>query len=217
VALTICMTGNIASGKTTCAKLLAERFANACYVSEPHLENPFLPLYLKDKPRWGFTAQLRYFRDYALFFHEATSQHTYDYHFVDAGIWTNRMVYVAYLRRENILTEDEFTFYQEMCQTIQQAYSVPDANAFIFVNASPQTCWDRMHQRGWQYQVSAVDLPYVEALDRMLSTMKQTVAVSGVPVLELSSEALDFANAADQSEVLSRVQRFLDLGESAHP
>lgn len=211
MALTICVTGNIASGKSTCAKLLAEHFPNACYVSEPHLENPFLPLYLKDKPRWGFTAQLRYFRDYALFFQQTLSQHAYDYHFVDAGIWTNQMVYIAYLRRERILTEDEYAFYQEMCATIQHAYAIPAASAFIFVEASPQTCLDRMHQRGWHYQVSAVDLAYIEALDAMIRDMKQTVEATGVPALTLSSEALDFRTEADQAEVLARVQRLLDL------
>src|SRR5215468_4181917 len=122
---TICVTGNIASGKTTCAELLTAHFPNSCYVPEPHLANPFLPLYLKDKVRWGFTAQLRYYRDYALLYHQTTTQHNFAYHFVDAGIWTNRMVYVAYLRREQILTDDEYEFYQELCATIQQAQSIP--------------------------------------------------------------------------------------------
>jgi deoxyadenosine/deoxycytidine kinase len=208
---TICVTGNIASGKTTCAELLAARFPNACYVPEPHLANPFLPLYLKDKARWGFTAQLRYFRDYALMYYQAASQGNYDYHFVDAGIWTNRMVYVAYLRQEQILTEDEYAFYQELCGTIQQAQSIPEPTAFIFVDAAPQLCWDRMNRRGWGYQVGAVDLPYIEALDTMLRTMKQTIAASGIPVLELSSEAIDFTTQSGQEEALDRVQRFLDF------
>ena len=212
MALTICVTGNIASGKSTCASLLAECFPKSCYVAEPHLENPFLPLYLKDKLRWGFTAQLRYFRDYALFFQQTVSKSAYDYHFVDAGIWTNQMVYIPYLRQEQIITDDEYAFYREMCATIQHAYAVPDADAFIFVEASPQTCWDRMHERGWQYQVSGVDPAYIQALDTMLRAMWQTVTASGVPALTLSSEAIDFLSAAGQDEVSARVQRLLNPG-----
>jgi deoxyadenosine/deoxycytidine kinase len=214
---TICVTGNIASGKTTCAELLATQFPNACCVPEPHLANPFLPLYLKDKPRWGFTAQLRYFRDYALLYHQIISQGAYDYHFVDAGIWTNRMVYVAYLRQEQIITEDEYAFYQELCDTIQQAQSIPEPAAYIFVEAAPQLCWDRMKRRGWDYQVGAVDLAYIEALDTMLRKMKQTVAATSTPVLELSSETLNFTTPSGQGETLGRVQRFLDAHQLLHP
>ena len=213
----ICVTGNIASGKTTCAELLAARFPNACYVPEPHLANPFLPLYLKDKARWGFTAQLRYFRDYALLYHQTISQNSYDYHFVDAGIWTNRMVYVAYLRQEQIITADEYAFYQELCATIQQAQSIPEPIAYIFVEAAPQTCWERMTRRGWGYQVGTVDLAYIEALDAMLHTMKQAVAASGIPTLALSSEELDFTTESGQDETLGRVQRFLDFHQLPHP
>ena len=126
MALTVCVTGNIGSGKTTLTKLLAERFVNACYVSEPHDINPFLPLYLKDKPRWGFTAQLRYFWDYARVYERTVAQSAFDYHFVDAGISTNRLIYAAYLRQEQIISEDEFTFYRDLCDSIQQARSIPE-------------------------------------------------------------------------------------------
>ncbi len=216
MALTVCVTGNIGSGKTTLTKLLAERFVNACYISEPHDINPFLPLYLKDKPRWGFTAQLRYFWDYARVYQQTVSQRSYDFHFVDAGIWTNRLVYAAYLRQEQIISDDEFTFYGELCDSIQQARSIPDPQAFIFIKASPQTCWDRMHRRGWQYQVSAIDLAYIEALHDMISAMQQTVSASGVPTLELSSEHLDFTTPAGQDEALAQVQPFLDLHQGTH-
>src|SRR5712691_8090544 len=80
---TICITGNIASGKTTLARLLASNFQSACYIPEPDRENPFLALYLKDQQRWGFVAQLRYFWEYSRAYEEITRQQACHYHFVD--------------------------------------------------------------------------------------------------------------------------------------
>ena len=215
--ITICVAGNMASGKTTFARLLGECYANACYVPEPSETNPFLPLYMQNQARWGFTAQLRYFWDYVRVFKETIAQQRYDYHFVDAGLWTNRLVYLPYLHDAQIITDDEYAFYQMLCDTIEHAQTVPEPQGFIFIDAAPLTCWTRMHQRGLAYQVTAVELPYIEALDRHIDAMKQTLIAQNIPVLALSSEEIDYMSDAGRHEALDRVQRFLEAHHIAHP
>ena len=199
----ICVTGNIASGKTTLAQLLGAAIPDSCYVPEPYQDNPFLPLYLNDKPRWGFTAQLRYFHDYVQTFVECTADRSYQYCFVDTGLWTNRAVYARYLADEKLMTQDEYAFYIEMSNTILRADPIPEPSAYIFVQASPQICLERMRDRGWEYQVNAVELEYVESLHRYLQAMQASVT----PVLVLSSEAVDFRTEKDKA--LSQVLDFL--------
>jgi deoxyadenosine/deoxycytidine kinase len=206
---TICITGNIASGKTTLARLLASNFQSACYIPEPDLENPFLSLYLKDQPRWGFVAQLRYFWEYTRVYQEITRQQACHYRLVDTGTWTNRLVYAQYLCDEHIITADEYTFYQTLCDTILRAYQIPDPACYIFVQASPEQCWQRMIERGWSYQTTTVDLAYIQALDRYVLRMKQTVSAAGKPVLNLSSEMLDFRTESGQREAFHQVESFL--------
>src|SRR5579859_268666 len=156
----ICVTGNIASGKSTLAQVLGTRIPDSCCVPEPHDQNPFLALYLRDQQRWGFTAQLRYFHDYVRAFEEARTHAAPRYFFVDTGLWTNRLVYVKYLYDEHLMTADEYDFYQGLSNRIQQGSAIAEPRAYIFVHAEPQTCWQRMKRRGWSYQTNAVEMTY---------------------------------------------------------
>lgn len=207
----ICVTGNIASGKTTIARLLGEFYPDACFIPEPHDQNPFLPNYLRDQRRWGFTAQLRYFCDYVRVFEETTARYPNCCCFVDAGIWTNRLVYGQYLFDEHIITPDEYDFYQLLCDKIQHAASIGDPDGCIFVQAAPQTCWARMNRRGWDYQVGAVSLSYIETLQRYFEQMKTVLAARAIPILDISSETLDYTTDSGRQACLSLVQRFLEL------
>ncbi len=207
--LNIYITGNVASGKSTLSRLASEHLSNGCLVSEPHEANPFLPLYLQDQQRWGFTSTVHYYWDYVRRYAEATANTRCTYYFVDAGTWTNRLVYTEYLYRERFISQDEYTFYQTLCGLIEKAYNHPPADGFIFVNTSPQTCWERMHRRGWTYQTSTIQLPYLETLHRYFEGMKRAVAAQNLPILELDSEQINFTRPEGQQEALGRIERFL--------
>jgi deoxyadenosine/deoxycytidine kinase len=208
--LNIHITGNIASGKSTLGRLASERIQNACFVSEPYESNPFLPLYLKDQRRWGFTSTVHYFWDYVRHYADSTANTSCGYIFVDAGAWTNRLIYGEYLYHERIITADEYTFYKSLCDLIERAYHHPQPDGFVFVNASPQICWERMHQRGWTYQTTAIQLAYIEKLDHYFELMKQDVAGKTIPILDMSSEDIDFTSPKGQQEALDKLERFLE-------
>jgi len=204
----IIITGNIASGKTTLAKLLGEQIGNSCYVPEPFEKNPFLPLYLQDKRRWGFISATHYFLDYVQVHHDTRLSQARDYYFVDAGAWTNVLLYGRYLYHEQIISPDEYQFYQTLCEVIQKAYPTPQPYAVVFVWASPRACWERMRQRAWSFQ-RGVELEYIEKLHHYLEEMKGIVAGQNMAVLELSSQEIDFRQPEGQQEVLVKVERLL--------
>jgi deoxyadenosine/deoxycytidine kinase len=212
----IFITGNIGSGKSTLMQLAAANIANACAIPEPYEANPFLPLYLQDQKRWAFTSTLHYFHDYVRIFAETTAGKNYRFHFIDAGMWTNSLVYAEYTYREQRMTAEEYAFYQTLCGVIEEAYNNPEPDGFIFVNASPQTCWERMHRRGWAYQTSTIQLSYIETLHTYFEAMKRTIASKGFPLLEVSSEAIDYSQGSGEREVLALVERFLQINQSAH-
>jgi len=164
---------------------------------------------LKDQQRWGFVAQLRYFWEYSQVYQEITRQQTCVYRFVDTGTWTNRLVYAQYLRDEQIINADEYAFYQTLCDTIQYTHQIPDPACYIFVHATPEHCWQRMIERGWSYQTTAVNLAYIQTLDRYFVQMHQTVSSANKPVLNLSSETLYFRTESGQRDALHQVEIFL--------
>jgi deoxyadenosine/deoxycytidine kinase len=216
--LNLCITGNMASGKTTFARLLSSHLANACVIPEPVEANLFLSLYLLDQRRWGFTAQLRYFADYVQTFEHVVRASPCDCRIIDAGIWTNQFVYTKYLHDHAIITDDEFTFYQRLCADIVQAHpTITEPDAFIFIEASPETCLRRLHQRGHEYQTTSVTLDYMTTLHRYFHEMQRTMQSRHIPTLAISSADIDYTGSSGRDKALSLVEGFLDLHQLTYP
>lgn len=212
----VCVIGNIASGKSTLARRLAESLHNSCYIPEPFDKNPFLPLSLLDPSRWAFTNLVYYFWDYARIYSELTRDRDYRYHFIDAGIWTNSLIYGRYLAGEGIITKDEYAFYQTLCDTVLRVYPCPEPMAFIALNATPETSLERMQKRGWDFQTSTVQLPYLRTLARYHEEMKQIIAERGVSVIEISSEALDYSDPDALGDLTTSLERLFQTYHAAH-
>ncbi len=201
--------GNMASGKTTLARLLAEQIAGTVHVPEPVEQNPFLPLYMRDQARWGMACMARYFLDYLRAWGTATASSGYTYHFVDAGAPSNRWLYGRYLHAEHVISADEYALYSDLCDAAARGFNVPKPHAFIYVRAAPQTCLARLRARGWSFQVAAVDLAYLEKLHRYLEEMAEYVTGQGYPLLTVASEEVDYARPTGQAKVAAQVANFL--------
>lgn len=189
----IYLTGNIASGKTTLAKLLAEGIPAAVYVPEPYEKNPFLPLYLQDQRRWAFTSTLRYYLDYVQVLAKQKAAHPQGrIFFVDAGSWSNALLYARYAVGEGIMNAEEYAFYQEAVRVFDKAHPHPQPSAFIFLQTSPRVCYQRMQARGWAFQQNVVSLSYLQKLDDYLEKMKKTLQEMKIKILEICSEHIPF-------------------------
>ena len=177
---------------------------------EPHDQNPFLPLYLRDQARWGFTSTLYYYLGYARAAAEVTASTPRRYCFIDAGTWSNALLYAEYMRGEGVISGDEFDFYQELRLIIDQAYPRPAPAAFIFVHLSPSACYERMKRRGWSYQ-SPIAIEYIATLQGYLEKMRAAVCNMGIAVLDVSSEEIDFTQPHGQRTAVQQVERFLRI------
>jgi deoxyadenosine/deoxycytidine kinase len=203
------VTGNIAAGKSTLAKLLAEHIKDAAYVPERYEHNPFLPLYLEHQERWAFANLVHYYLDYVQVLQEHVPRGEHSYHFIDAGSYTNRLLYARYAQADGILTPEEHQFYMTLCEVIDRAYDSREPYAFIFVEASPETCWGRMRRRGWDLQ-RPVDIGYIKRLSVYLEEMKRVLIAQHFPVLEIDSEEFDFTREPERTVVLDYVHEFLE-------
>ncbi len=211
----ICVLGNIASGKSTLTRLAAAAIPNSVAIPEVFSENPFLPLYTADRCRWGFTNALRYYYDYARVYAERTAGRSFAYCFIDAGGATNREVYGKYLVGEGIVTPEEYAFYETLCDVLKCAFNYPNPDAFIFLDASPETCFSRMHSRGWEYQTQNLTLEYLSAVARYIAAFKTQLVQRGARVLTLSSEELDFTSSEGQAAAVWRIRVFLSDSQNS--
>jgi len=206
---TICIVGNIASGKTTLTNLLGSAIPDSIAIPEIFEENPFLPLYVQDPPRWACMNAVRYMYDYARAYHELTLGHEYARVFIDAGVATNRCVYGRYLLEEGVMTPDEHDLYVILADLIEKQFAYPKPDAYIFVQASPETCFRRMHERKWEYQTQNISLDYLIRLRKYFKAFEESVKGKQIPVLELDSEMIDFISEAGKHEAVERVRQFL--------
>lgn len=212
---TICIVGNIATGKSTLVTLLADSVANSVAIPESFEENPFLQLYMRDKPRWAFTNAVRYLYDYVRVYRNLTSGHAYDYQFIDAGVPTNRQVYGKYLADRGILTPAENDFYNVLGDVLTRAYAYPEPDAYIFVEASPDTCFRRMQERGWNYQTENVGMDYLLALDDYFRAFRDMLQTQESPLFVLDTDRIDLETEDGKREAVERIRGFLEGGSSA--
>jgi len=203
----VCVTGNVASGKSTLTALLARAFPGATSAPEPHTENPFLTLYLQDRARWGFTAQLHYFYGYLKAYREALGRGEPSWVFVDAGIWTNQYIYGRYLHDHNLMTTDEYSFFETLCQELRQTTIAPEPHAYIFLHLSPEKCFERMTRRAWAYQTNAIELAYLQGLGEYFAQMQAEVNRE-TPTLTLDSAAINITLPEGRATALSVVEGF---------
>ena len=212
----VCIVGNIASGKSTLTRLLAQEIPNSVAVLESFEQNPFLKLNFEEPQRWAFTNAVRYFYDYVRVFHEVTSGHSYAHHFIDAGAPTNRHIYGYHMFEQGLVTPQEYDFYEILCDLIANAFAYPEPDAYIFVEASPEVSFARMQVRmaeqEWQYQ-RPISLEYLAGLKKYFYNFQVMLQEKHVPILKFDSEAFDLATPGARALVLERVGSFLAEGK----
>ncbi|MBI4671915.1 MAG: deoxynucleoside kinase [Chloroflexi bacterium] len=204
----ICIVGNIASGKSTLTQLLAQEIPDSIAVLESFERNPFLALYFQDPPRWAFTNAVRYFYDYVRVFTEQTASHAHKHHFIDAGAATNRYVYGRHMFQKGLVTPEEYAFYDILCDLIERALEYPQPDAFIFIQASPQACYERMRARAWGYQ-REIPLEYLDGLRGYFDAYQAMLKAAHVPLLQLDGDAITFTTPEGRACALQAVRAFL--------
>lgn len=210
----VCIVGNIASGKSTLARFLAVEIPDSIAVPESFEENPFLEWNFQDPRRWAFTNAVRYFYDYVRVFHETTIRSSYAHYFIDAGTPTNRYIYGRHMLAEGIVTQAEFDLYETLCGVIERAFGYTPPDAYIFVETSPETCFERMSARArhqaWAYQ-QPITLDYLRSLVHYFHMLRADLQSQNVPLLVLQNESDDFSSPAKRAVIVETIRAFLTL------
>lgn len=209
----VCIVGNIASGKSTLTRLLAQTIPDSAAVLEDFDQNPFLEWNFQNPPRWAFTNAVRYFYDYLRVWRAQTANRAYAHYFIDAGAATNRYVYGEHMRGEGIVTAAEFDFYKILCDVIERAFAYTPPDAYIFVETTPELCFERMTARArsetWAYQ-QPISLAYLRGLAKYFQMFRDALRAQAVPLLLVSNNADNLHDPAKQAVVIQTVQTFLN-------
>lgn len=151
----IVIEGPIGCGKTTLAKKLQERFS-VDYLSEKAEENPFLPRFYQDMPRYALPTQLFFL------FQRAKQIETLN----QRDMFAKPIVADFFLEKDPLfaklnLSDEEYALYHQIYQHLELKVAKPDL--VIYLQSPLEALTDRIKQRNVDYE-QGVSPDYIDRL-----------------------------------------------------
>lgn len=196
--------GNIASGKSTVAKRLADELGLPVY-QEPADANPYLEGFYKDMSRYAFRSQL-FFLAKGLNQHrqiEARSGGAV----LDRSLYEHYLVFAHQLHADGKITDNDFAVLSDLYYGFQDLLASPDL--LVMLEASTDQLALRLAGRG--ATDASIDPLYLQALQQRYSEFVDGWVAC--PVLKIDTEQLDPRSEVGLDQLVDLVLERLSLSE----
>jgi deoxyadenosine/deoxycytidine kinase len=191
----VAIEGVIGVGKTSLARLLAERFRARLVLEEPEA-NPFLADFYKDPRRYAFQTQMFFLvsrykdlreRVHPDLFHEGIVA---DYLFQKDRIFANLN-----------LSDRELMLYDAIAPQLESEVPAPDL--VVYLQASPERILERIQQRGRTYE-KLMDPKYTATLAEAYNYF--FFHFRDAPLLVVNTDDMNFVDRTnDLEDLISRI------------
>ena len=203
----IVIEGPIGCGKTTLAKMLANKFP-VDYLSEKADSNPFLPRFYQDVQRYALPTQLFFLFQRASQIADLTQR----------DMFAKAIVADFFLEKDPIfarlnLDDEEYALYHQIYQHLQLKAPKPDL--VIYLQTPVDSLMERIEERNVNYEL---DIPreYVERLADAYSEFFHIYDAS--PVLIVNNEKLNILKNTEAFDLLlSRILQIKGQREFFNP
>ncbi|HBA09644.1 MAG: deoxynucleoside kinase [Methylotenera sp.] len=203
----IVVEGPIGSGKTTLAKMLADKFP-VDYLSEKAEANPFLPRFYQDAQRYGLPTQLFFLFQRANQIKDLSQR----------DMFAKPIVADFFLEKDPIfarlnLDDEEYALYHQIYQHLQLKAPKPDL--VIYLQTPIDALMERIEERSVSYEQ---DIPreYIERLANAYSEFFHNYDAS--PVLVVNNEKLNILkNDSSLNLLLNRIMQIKGQREFFNP
>ena len=139
--LFLAIEGAIGVGKTSLAKIIAERW-NAMFIEENFEENPFLEKFYQNKQAYAFQTQLFFLLDrLKQLQHSALQSDLFHDLLVSDFTYDKDQIFAA----QN-LSESEYAMYDQVAKALN--HDIPRPDLVVYLQASVPTLLKRIHGRG---------------------------------------------------------------------
>jgi NADH dehydrogenase (ubiquinone) 1 alpha subcomplex subunit 10 len=205
----IIVEGNIAAGKTTLCKNLAQKLKYKVFL-EPHVDNPYLEKFYKNPKKYALTLQLYMLRIRFQTYIEAlnmlnSNDPSFEGILLDRSIFSD-WVFAKMNYDDGNISEEGYCYYMRVRQNMLADLPVPMAT--IYLKVDPAICLERiLNIRGVACE-SAVTLPYLEGLEKIYLHMIHHMKKVGSNVLEFNwNDWNDSQDVADALILFGREQQ----------
>ena len=185
--------GAIGAGKTSLAKMLAERF-QAKLVLEEVEENPFLKDFYRDRTRFAFQTQMHFL------FSRYQQQRTLR----QMELFSERMVADYLFSKDRIfaslnLSDRELALYEKMAGWLELDVMKPDV--VVYLQASPDVLLERIARRGRPFERD-VDRDYIRQLNEAYNHF--FFHYLEAPLLVVNTSGIDFVKHPEDFDDLHK-------------
>jgi deoxyguanosine kinase len=187
----IVIEGPIGCGKTTLAKMLADKFP-VDYISEKAEANPFLPRFYQDAQRYSLPTQLFFLFQRANQIKDLSQR----------DMFAKPIIADFFLEKDPIfarlnLDDEEYALYHQIYQHLQ--LKVPKPDLVIYLQTPINALMERIEERSVSYEQ---DIPreYIERLANAYSEFFHNYNAS--PVLIVNNEKLNILKNDDALDLL---------------
>jgi deoxyadenosine/deoxycytidine kinase len=206
----IAIAGNIGVGKSTLVDFLSRTYGISPYY-EPSEDNPYLPDFYLDMPRWAFHSQL-YFLSSKFRIHQELDRMP-GLVVLDRTIFEDAEIFATALYHMKCMDDRDWATYRAFYQSILEAIRPPDL--MIYLRCSMRTLRRRIRLRGREME-DDIPLSYLKRLDRLYEAWIDSYDMSDVLILE--TDELDYIHdLVHRLDVMERIESMLppELGRPA--
>lgn len=190
----IIVSGNIAAGKSTLTKALAEHYGWKPFY-EAFEENPYLADFYDDMPRWSFQSQV-YFLARRLQHHKALWQHPGPV-VQDRSIYEDAEIFARNLHLQGNMSERDYSTYRHlyngMCEFL------PPPTLVIYLEASVDVLLKRIADRNRSYE-QQIPREYLTQINTLYA--QWAAGWTRSPLISISAADYDFANQLDDLDTV---------------
>lgn len=182
----IAIAGNIGSGKTTLATMLARHYGWTARL-EPVVDNPYLEDYYADIPRWAFCLEVFFLKERFKTVLDISRDKTTTY-IQDRSIHEGVYVFAANNYAQGQLSKRDYETYLELFRQMTQIVDYPDL--LIYLRAPLASLVENIQRRGRAYE-QTIPLDYLQGLNASYEDFINKYEGRVIPV---DTDGMDFLN-----------------------
>ena len=193
----IAIEGSIGVGKTSLAKILANKLESKLILEEFE-DNPFLADFYKDSQHYAFQTQLFFL----------LSRYKQQIEFQQIDIFTKSIISDYMFMKDRIfaslnLNDKEMLLYDKVASILESSIVYPDL--IIFLQSDTDRLMSNIISRGRNYELN-MDWKYIDALNQIYN--EYFFMYDKSPILIINTNDIDFVNdEKDLNEILNIIQK----------
>lgn len=201
---TITVIGNVGSGKTTLAKMLAEKLSGILIDADPYTLNPFLPLYAENHARWALATELFFTLSRATHLSTELKKDKSRTKIIDSGLLMGIEVYAKHHRKAGTMTKEEWSLFKKLTKdSVNSKLIYPDL--VIYCRCDIRTCMERIEARGRKFETHH-SRKYLKNLETNLEVLIRKLKRLGIPTIDLDMTTFNPRKINDIESLLELVK-----------